>query len=56
MKDINLAQNICMIWIDRLNRIVSFREADGFEPQTFSTPEERLAFAFEKCSNGYRVQ
>lgn len=56
MKDINLAQNICMIWIDRLNRIVSFREAVGFEPQTFSTPEERLAFALEKCSDGYRVQ
>ncbi len=56
MKDINLAQNICMIWIDRLNRIVSFREADGFESQTFSTPEECLAFAFEKCSDGYRVQ
>lgn len=55
MKDIHPARNICMIWIDRQNRIVSFREADGFEPRIFSTPEERLAFALEKCSDGYRV-
>ena len=56
MKDIHPAQNICMIWIDRQNRIASFREADGFEPRICSTPEERLAFAPEKRSDGCRVQ
>ena len=56
MKDMDLARNVCVIWIDRLNRTVSFREADGFELRIFSTPEERLAFALEKCSDGYRVR
>lgn len=52
----NSTQEICVIWIDHLNRIISFQQAEGFEPQAFSTPEERLEFAFEKSSNGYRVQ
>ena len=56
MKNIDLAQNVRKFWIDRLNRIVSFREAVGFEPRLCSTPEERLAFAPEKRSDGCRVR
>ena len=56
MKTEASAQNTCVIWIDHPNRIVSFQKAEGFEPQSFASPDERLAYAFEKCASGYRVQ
>lgn len=55
MKTEASAQNTCVIWIDHPNRIVSFQKAEGFEPQSFASPDERLAYAFEKCASGYRV-
>ena len=56
MKTEASAQNTCVIWIDHPNRIVSFQKAEGFEPQSFASPDERHAYAFEKCASGYRVQ
>ena len=56
MKNEGFERGACEIWIDHLKQVVSFREEEGFEVLAFSTPEERLAYAFEKCSNGYRVQ
>ena len=44
------------IWIDHINKIVSFKSAEGFERLQFSSQEEKLAFAIEKCSSGYRIQ
>lgn len=46
------------IWIDHKDKIVSFKsvEGEGFEQLHFSSQEEKLAFAIEKCSSGYRIQ
>ena len=44
------------IWIDRTDKIMSFRYVEGYEQLHFSSQEEKLAFAVEKCSSGYRVQ
>jgi len=44
------------LWIDHKEKIVSFKNAEGFSQMTFSSQEEKLAFAFEKCSSGYRIQ
>jgi len=44
------------IWIDHTKKIVSFKPAEGFERLDFSSKEEKIAFAVEKCSSGYRVQ
>lgn len=44
------------IWIDHTEKIVSFKRAEGFEQLQFSSQEEKLAFAIEKCSSGYRIQ
>ena len=46
----------CVIWFVHPNRIVSFQKAVCLEPQSFASPDERLAYAFEKCASGYRVQ
>ena len=45
-----------LIWIDHKEKIVSFKSAEGFEQLQFSSREEKLAFAIEKCSSGYRIQ
>ena len=45
-----------LIWIDHKGKIVSFKSAEGFEQLQFSSQEEKLAFAIEKCSSGYRIQ
>ena len=44
------------IWIDHTDRILSFKSAEGYEQLYFSSHEEKLEFAVEKCSSGYRVQ
>lgn len=44
------------IWIDHIEKIVSFKRAEGFEQINFSSQEEKLAFAIEKCASGYRIQ
>ena len=44
------------IWIDHKDKIVSFKSVEGFEQLQFSSQEEKLAFAIEKCSSGYRIQ
>lgn len=36
MKEDRRPQEICAIWIDHTNRIISFRKEDGFEPAPFS--------------------
>ena len=46
----------CSVWIDRTDKIMSFRYVEGYKQLHFSSQEEKLAFAVEKCSSGYRVQ
>jgi len=46
----------CVLWIDRNNQIISFQKAEDFERMVFPTRDEKIAFAFEKGSSGYRIQ
>ena len=46
----------CVLWIDHVNRIISFKKAEGFEAKVFPTREEKIAYAFQECSSGYRIQ
>ena len=52
MKEDRRPQEICAIWVDHTNRIISFRKEDGFEPRAFLSPDEQMQYALEKCSNG----
>ena len=56
MKEDHRPQEICAIWIDHANRIISFRKEDGFEPRAFLSPDEQMQYALEKCSNGCRIR
>ena len=44
------------IWINHVDKIVSFKSEEGFEQLHFSSHEEKLAFAIDKCSSDYRIQ
>lgn len=46
----------CVLWIDHVNRIISFQKAEGFEQKVFSSHAAKIAFAYEKGSSGYRIQ
>ena len=48
--------SLYLIWVDHTEKIVSFKCVDGFEQMLFSTYDERLAFAVEKCCSSYRIQ
>lgn len=46
----------CVLWIDHINRIISFKKAEGFEAKVFPTREEKIVYAFQKSTSGYRIQ
>ena len=50
MKEDHRPQEICAIWIDHTNRIISFRKEDGFEPRAFLSPDEQMQYALEVCA------
>lgn len=49
-------KELCAVWIDHLNQIISFHPADGFEQLPFATHEAQMHFALEKCKDGYKIQ
>ena len=49
-------EQLCAVWIDHLNQVISFHPADGFEHLPFATHEAQMHFALEKCKDGYKIQ
>ena len=45
-----------VLWINHAKRIISFEKIKGFQIMVFSTREEKIAYAFQKASSGYRIQ
>lgn len=56
MSNENKTQEVCAVWIDWENRIVSFKEAAGFEMHLCASHDDKLLYALEKCANGFRIQ
>ena len=42
-------------WVNKKERIVTFRETEGFEKLTFRTQEEKMAYVYNLCESGYRI-
>lgn len=42
-------KELCAVWIDHLNQIISFHPADGFEQLPFATHEAQMHFALENA-------
>ena len=49
-------KELCAVWIDHLNQVISFHTTDGFEHLPFATHEAQMNFALEKCKDGYKIQ
>lgn len=49
-------QALQSLWIHQMDRTVSFHAEDGYERLDFSSNEEKMKYAFEKTSNGFRIQ
>ena len=42
-------------WVNKEERIVTFRETEGFEKLTFRTQEDKMSYVYNPCESGYRI-
>ena len=42
-------------WVKKEERIVTFRETEGFEKLTFRTQEDKMSYVYNLCESGYRI-
>ena len=42
-------------WVNKEERIVTFRDTEGFEKLTFQTQEDKMAYIYNLCESGYRI-
>ena len=45
-----------LVWINYTDKIVSFKEIEGFDIVHFPSYKEKIAFGVDKCYAGYRIQ
>lgn len=43
------------VWVKKDERIVTFRDTEGFEKLTFRTQEEKMSYIYNLCESGYRI-
>lgn len=49
-------ENKYILWIDKIQKIVSFKAVEGFEVICFSTRQQKYDYADLMCASGYRIQ
>lgn len=49
-------QSAEILWINWSEKILSFTKVDGFEAKHFLSHESCLEYAFDKATDGFRVQ
>ena len=42
-------------WVNKEDRIVAFRETEGFEKLMFRTQEDKMSYVYNLCESGYRI-
>ena len=55
MKEENDTQEEFVAWINNQERIVTFRDAEGFEKITFRYHEDKMSYVYNLCETGYRI-
>ena len=48
-------QTYLTVWVNKDERIVTFRDTEGFEKLTFRTQEEKMSYIYNLCESGYRI-
>ena len=44
-----------LAWVNKQERIVTFRDTEGFEKLTFQSQEDKLFYAYNLCESGYKI-
>ena len=55
MKEDREEQAKLAAWVNKEERIVTFRDMDGFEKIAFRSQEEKMAYLYNLCEAGYRI-
>lgn len=42
-------------WVNKEERIVTFRDTEGFEKLTFQSREDKLSYIYNLCETGYKI-
>ena len=42
-------------WVNRQERILTFRETEGFEKLIFRSQEDKISYVYNLCESGYRI-
>lgn len=56
MKEEAEAQTEHTVWVEKNDRILTFRETEGFEKLTFRSQEDKMSYVYHLCDSGYRIQ
>ena len=55
MKEDSDVQAEFIAWVDKKERIVTFRETEGFERLTFQSQTDKMSYVYHLCESGYRI-
>ena len=44
-----------LAWINKQERIVTFRETEGFEKIAFRSQEDKMSYVYNLCESGYKI-
>ena len=55
MREEYAEQTDLTVWVNKDERIVTFRETEGFEKLTFRTQEDKMSYVYNLCESGYRI-
>ena len=55
MKEDNDTQEEFVAWVNKQERIVTFRDTEGFEKLTFQSQEDKLSYIYNLCETGYKI-
>ena len=55
MKEETDTQDEFTAWVNKEERIVTFRQTEGFEKLTFRTQEDKMSYVYNLCESGYRI-
>ena len=55
MKEDCEEQAVLAAWVNKEERIVTFRETEGFEKLTFRSQEDKMFYVYNLCETGYRI-
>lgn len=55
MKEEKETQEEFVAWVNKQERIVTFRETEDFEKITFRSQEDKMSYVYNLCETDYRI-